>query len=167
MTLKLLLIRHAKSSWGDPSMSDRQRPLNDRGQAAAPRIGRWIKAQDAVPDLVVSSDATRTRQTMSLLMSEWDSPVVTKLEPRLYLADPSTLLAVLRAQTAKTVAFIGHNPGIAMFASEMVFSAPEHPSFYNYPTCATTVLSFKAATWSDVRPSMGTVDGFAIPRELP
>lgn len=166
MTLRLLLIRHAKSSWGDPSTSDRQRPLNDRGQAAAPRIGRWIKAQDAVPDLVVSSDATRTRQTMSLLTSEWDSPVVTKLEPRLYLADPSTLLTVLQAQTAKTIALIGHNPGIAVFASEMASSAPDHPSFYNYPTCATTILSFEAATWSDVRPSMGTVDGFAIPREL-
>lgn len=165
MTLTLILIRHAKSSWDTPH-SDHDRPLNKRGQRSARAVGEWLSAQGHEPLEALCSDAVRTRETLDLMLDCWaGDPEVSHLSA-LYGAGPEGIMQVLRSATAPRVAIIGHNPGIGAFASAMVDRAPDHPRFVDYPTCATTVIRFDAETWPEVKPGTGTVLGFIVPREL-
>ena len=166
MTLRLILTRHAKSSWDDPLMSDHDRPLNERGKAAAADLGNWLASRGYVPDQVLCSDALRTRKTWSGIAPALPGTPILELKPALYHAGPDVMLAVLRHATGKTVMMIGHNPGIAEFAHRIVARAPLNPDFQRYPTGATLVVDFAAETWPDVAWSMGSVDDFIIPREL-
>lgn len=161
MTKRLILIRHAKSSWDHPG-PDHDRPLNDRGYKSAPAIGNWLRDHGFVPDSVLSSSAKRTRETCDGL--GFDVP--TRFEHSLYLADPSTMLSELKSETARCILMLGHNPGIAMFAEQLVAQPPDHDRFMDYPTCATTVMEFDIAHWSDLEFGTGKVLGFVIPREL-
>lgn len=166
MTLRLILTRHAKSSWDDPLMSDHDRPLNERGKAAAADLGNWLASRGYVPDQVLCSDALRTRKTWSGIAPALPGTPILELKPALYHAGPDVMLAVLRHATGKTVMMIGHNPGIAEFAHRIVARAPLNPDFQRYPTGATLVVDFAAESWADVAWSMGSVDDFIIPREL-
>lgn len=166
MTLRLILTRHAKSSWDDPLMSDHDRPLNERGKAAAADLGNWLASCGYVPDQVLCSDALRTRKTWSGIAPALPGTPILDLKPALYHAGPDVMLAVLRHATGKTVMMIGHNPGIAEFAHRIVARAPLNPDFQRYPTGATLVVDFAADSWADVAWSMGSVDDFIIPREL-
>ncbi|GGO35461.1 phosphoglycerate mutase [Gemmobacter aquaticus] len=166
MTLRLILTRHAKSSWDDPLMSDHDRPLNERGKAAAADLGNWLASRGYVPDQVLCSDALRTRKTWSGIAPALPGTPILELKPALYHAGPDVMLAVLRHATGQTVMMIGHNPGIAEFAHRIVARAPLNPDFQRYPTGATLVVDFAADSWADVAWSMGSVDDFIIPREL-
>ncbi|MFZ0097708.1 MAG: histidine phosphatase family protein [Gemmobacter sp.] len=166
MTLRLILTRHAKSSWDDPLMSDHDRPLNERGKAAAADLGNWLASRGYVPDQVLCSDALRTRKTWSGIAPALPGTPILELKPALYHAGPDVMLAVLRHATGQTVMMIGHNPGIAEFAHRIVARAPLSPDFQRYPTGATLVVDFAADSWADVAWSMGSVDDFIIPREL-
>jgi phosphohistidine phosphatase len=166
MTLRLILTRHAKSSWDDPLMSDHDRPLNERGKAAAADLGNWLASRGYVPDQVLCSDALRTRKTWSGIAPALPGTPILDLKPALYHAGPDVMLAVLRHASGKTVMMIGHNPGIAEFAHRIVARAPLNPDFQRYPTGATLVVDFAADSWADVAWSMGSVDDFIIPREL-
>jgi phosphohistidine phosphatase len=147
-------------------MSDHDRPLNERGKAAAADLGNWLASRGYVPDQVLCSDALRTRKTWSGIAPALPGTPILELKPALYHAGPDVMLAVLRHATGKTVMMIGHNPGIAEFAHRIVARAPLNPDFQRYPTGATLVVDFAADSWADVAWSMGSVDDFIIPREL-
>ncbi|WP_170603398.1 SixA phosphatase family protein [Ruegeria arenilitoris] len=163
MTRTLILTRHAKSSWDTPALSDHDRPLNKRGRNSAAAIGEWLRDNNWLPDEVLSSSSTRTRET-------WDriglSASNVNFTSDLYLSEPEDMLACLAAASGETVLMLGHNPGIAEFASLIVQKAPPHPRFLDYPTCATSIIQFDIQDWSRVRWGSGKVLGFAIPREL-
>ena len=166
MTLRLILIRHAKSDWDDPLLSDHDRPLNARGRKNAPQIRGWLMDRGYRPDMCLCSTAKRAAETWSLIGSALPEPVVTDFTGRLYHAGPDTMLSVLRGADATSVAMVGHNPGIASFAHRLCKSPPAHPRFSDYPTAATTIIDFTADLWSDVTWSSGTATDFVIPREL-
>ena len=166
MTKRLILTRHAKSSWDDPTMSDHDRPLNDRGKAAAADLGEWLASRGYVPDEVLCSDALRTRKTWSGIAPALPGSPILTLKPALYHAGSDVMMAVLRHATADTVMMIGHNPGIAEFAERIVAQPPLNPEFRRYPTGATLVASFEIDDWSEVDYGMGSVRDFIIPREI-
>lgn len=166
MTKRLILTRHAKSSWDDPTMSDHDRPLNERGKAAAADLGAWLASRGYVPGEVLCSDALRTRKTWDGVAPALPGTPVLTLKPALYHAGPDVMLAVLRHATADTVMMIGHNPGIAEFAARIVARAPMNPEFARYPTGATLVASFEVDDWRDVDWTSGAVRDFIVPREL-
>src|SRR5262245_59678675 len=118
---ELLLLRHAKSSWATPGLADFDRPLNTRGRRAARLLSRFFEDPGLRPALVLSSDAHRTRETLELIHGALASRVTIHLEPRLYLADPSTLLECLKKipNDVPSVLMIGHNPGLQEFALEL------------------------------------------------
>ncbi len=163
---RLILTRHAKSSWDDPLMPDHDRPLNDRGKAAAADLGHWLATRGYVPDEVLCSDAQRTRKTWSGLAPALPGTPILELKPALYHAGPDVMLAVLRHATADTVMMIGHNPGIAEFAARIVAHAPVNADFGRYPTGATLVVDFVADTWADVTWGSGASLDFIVPKEL-
>ena len=167
MTLTLILIRHAKSDWDDPRLTDHQRPLNDRGRRAALRIGAWLAAAGRHPQEALVSDAMRTRETWSYIAPHLPDAPAPRLLPGLYLAGPTAMLTHLHAARAATVAMVAHNPGTGVLAARLAATPAAHPSFGRYPTGAVTVLEFDAETWAAVQPGMGRVRDFVIPRDLP
>jgi len=166
MTLRLILIRHAKSSWSDPFGDDHERVLNARGRASAEAIGVWMAEQGYVPDLVLCSDAIRTQETADLILPALTPQPKLQLSERIYHASPDTILDLVQQLSEAKIAVIGHNPGVGMLANALVKSAPEHRRFSDYPTCATTVIDFDAAKWSEVRQRSGCFEAFVVPRDL-
>ncbi|WP_305968054.1 MULTISPECIES: histidine phosphatase family protein [unclassified Mameliella] len=157
----LILIRHAKSDWSH-GLPDHDRPLNKRGRRAAPAIGGWLREKGYLPDDILCSTATRTRETLALL--EINAPV--RFEPALYHAAPETMLETLRSAQGDSVMMLGHNPGIAEFAERLLHEAPMHPRFAAYPTCATLVARFDIDDWRSLHPGTGKATAFVVPRDL-
>lgn len=163
--LRLILLRHAKSDWGDAALADHDRPLNRRGRRACEAIGPWLAEQGYAPDLVLCSSAVRTRET-------WDriAPVLPEAQVEwdegLYLAEPEAMRSRLDAAHAQSVMMIGHNPGIGAFGAEMAEAAPAHPKFGRFPTAAVLILEFDAEAWPAVTARGGHVVDFIVPRDL-
>ncbi len=161
---RLILTRHAKSSWDDASMDDHERPLNKRGLRAALELGEWLHSRGYEPDEVLCSTALRTRET-------WQRMVLAPLEvtPRvsyldsLYHASPATLLNVLKKATGDCVMMIGHNPAIAEFAATLPARAPVDSDFRRFPTAATLVVDFEVENWHDITPGGGSALDFFVP----
>lgn len=163
---RLILTRHAKSSWDDPLTADHDRPLNDRGKAAAADLGQWMASRGYVPGEVLCSDAQRTRGTWSGLAPALPGTPLLELKPALYHAGPDVMLAVLRHAKAECVLMIGHNPGIAEFAHRLVARTPLHDGFAKYPTGATLVVDFDVKDWAEAGWGQGITVDFVVPREL-
>lgn len=158
---RLILTRHAKSDWDDPSLPDRDRPLNGRGRRSARALGDWLASRGYEPEEVLCSSAVRTRQTWDhVAQAVFETRPTVRLEDALYHADPQMMLDVLHSATAPTVMMIGHNPGIAEFAARLPARPPLSPEFRRYPTVATLVLDFQTDDWSQVRPGDGSVLDF-------
>ena len=166
MTRRLILTRHAKSSWDDPGVADHERPLNARGRSAAADLGQWLASRGHLPDEVLSSDAVRTHQTWTGILPMLGATPELVLKPALYHAGPDVMLAVLRHATGRTVMVIGHNPGIGEFAERLLQRPPLDDTFRRYPTGATLVAEFEIDTWADLQPGTGVVVDFVVPREL-
>lgn len=166
MSLTLILMRHAKSSWDDPQLDDFDRPLNGRGRTSAQALGRWLAERGHLPDEVIVSGARRTVETWSRMAASLPATATMRSEPALYQAGPETMLGVLRKATAPTTMLIGHNPGIAEFAARLARAPWPHPRFEDYPTGATALITFDTPDWGAVRWGSGTVTDFAVPREL-
>lgn len=163
---RLILMRHAKSDWDDPSLSDHDRPLNARGRKAARALGRWLREQGLIPDAALVSTATRTRETWEGLVSEWSAPPEAVFLPQLYHAAPEAMLAMLRTAEAPTLLVLGHNPGLAELAGWLVAEAPDHEKFSRFPTGATLVAEFDTESWDGIAPGTARTADFTVPRDL-
>ncbi|WP_297771531.1 histidine phosphatase family protein [uncultured Roseovarius sp.] len=162
MTLRLILMRHAKSSWDNPRQADHDRPLNKRGRRSAEALGDWLRARNVIPGLALSSTSERTRATFERLRL----PCPVEYLPGLYHAEPREMMGALRGARHGTVLMLGHNPGIAEFAARLVSVPPAHGRFHDYPTCATLIAEFPQSQWSDICYSSAHPVDFTIPREL-
>ena len=91
-TRTLIVMRHAKSDWGDESLSDHERPLNGRGKRDAPRMAQWLAEIDMTPDLILSSSSQRTRETVALMNQHWSTESPVSYDESLYLASPDAIL---------------------------------------------------------------------------
>ncbi len=166
MPKRLILMRHAKSSWDDDSLDDHDRPLNDRGIAACEAIGGWLAGNGFAPDDVLCSSAVRTQETWQRLAPHLDHAPSAVPRRDLYLAEPAHMLEALADAEGETVAMLGHNPGIGAFAAALLQSRPAHAHFGRYPTLATLVADFELETWRDVAPGTGRLVDFIVPRDL-
>jgi phosphohistidine phosphatase len=165
MTKRLILIRHAKSSWDAP-FDDHARTLNDKGRAGAAAVGDWLRNNGYSPDAIYCSDAARTRETTDVIVGALGiSPEIT-LKANMYHGQPTTLMRVLKQAAGDTVALVAHNPGIAYFAEEIVAAAPDHSRFFEYPTCSTLVCDFPINDWAEAVPRSGQVVDFVVPKDL-
>ena len=143
---RLLLLRHAKSSWDNPAQTDHERPLNKRGLRAAPLIGNVLVEHDLVPDTIVSSTAQRARSTAEIIARTcgFDGSIV--FTDDLYLASPSAYLGIAAGLPDETmsVMLVGHNPGIERLASEL---ARDHISM---TTANLVVFDVQVDSWSQL-----------------
>jgi len=114
MQRRLIVMRHAKSSWDSEASSDHARPLNERGRTEAPRVAELLVEREWQPEYVLSSDATRTRETFARMQEVWTDEVPVEFLRALYLAGYHGLMAAsgLIPEDASTVMLLGHNPGL-------------------------------------------------------
>ncbi|TDX31185.1 SixA phosphatase family protein [Rhodovulum visakhapatnamense] len=166
MSLRLILVRHAKSSWDDPSEDDHDRPLNPRGREAAPKVGQWLAERGHVPAEVVSSTARRTLETWDRMAPVLGESTVMRRDPGLYHAPAERMLEALNNCAASPVLMLGHNPGIADFAARLLDGPPDAQRFASFPTCATLVADFDAADWTEIEFGTGRMIDFITPKQL-
>ena len=143
---RLLIMRHAKSSWGDSSLADWQRPLNERGLRDAPRAGEWLRARGLVPDVIITSDAIRARTTAEAAAKASGYAGKIIKEPSLYGASPAAAIEVVNgvSDEARSVMIVGHNPGFEELVGEL--SGEPQPM----PTAALYVFDLPIARWQEL-----------------
>lgn len=166
MSLTLILMRHAKSAWDDPSQDDFDRPLNGRGRKAAVAIGQWLLDRGYLPDEVIVSGARRTVETWSRMAHAFPETTAMQSNPALYLGSANTILGVVKTAVVPTIMVIAHNPGIGQFARDIAKTPSPHSKFGQYPTGAATILTFASETWDALDWRAGLIADFVVPRDL-
>jgi phosphohistidine phosphatase len=163
----LLLLRHAKSSWDDPSLADHERPLAKRGRKAAERMGEHLRAVGPLPDLVVSSSSRRTRETLDRLGLDGTE---VRLEDAVYHATDGELLELVREipEAVGSVLLIGHNPAVQELAVQLCDDdrgAEAQQLREKFPTGALAVFEIDGA-WRKLAPGYARLMSFTAPRSL-
>lgn len=170
---RLLLLRHAKAE--GQAAEDRKRALIDRGRKDSTRLGRFLREEGYIPDLILSSDSKRTRETLDLLLPEFATKGPVQYQPELYLAEPEIILSSIRCAPDKSgvLMVVGHNPGLEQCALALVSVPLERKLRKRYdtmdekfPTCAVAVIDFEIARWADVTPGRGDLEAFVRPKDL-
>ena len=169
---ELLLLRHAKSSWDDPSLDDFDRPLAGRGQKAALVMAREIVRRGWSPDTVFVSTALRTRQTWQLA-----APTLGERRPRavyddaLYMASAEQIMACIRRspETKQRLLVLGHNPGLEELALELAGPGSDDAALARlrakFPTAAMARFEV-AGKWSSLAPSTARLCHFLRPKDI-
>lgn len=142
----LLLMRHAKSSWGNPSLSDHDRPLNKRGERACRLMGSFLFEQGYIPDTIISSTAVRAKDTVTGLLETLSIEGEVTYTRNLYLADVDSLLERLQTLPGEieVAMLVGHNPGLDDFL-DFICDEQEH-----MPTGAIAEIEFDISNWHDL-----------------
>jgi phosphohistidine phosphatase len=161
----LFIIRHAKSSWDHPGMSDFDRPLNERGKRDAPRMGKRLKEKDIHPNLILSSPAKRAYSTSKRIAGVLGYPLENiKTDRSLYHADEDDILYAIRHVNDKhnSVVMFGHNPGLTDFVNAL---GRDGENFIdNIPTCGIVAFKFDVPSWKDVGFGNGSFLFFDFPK---
>ena len=168
---RILLLRHAKSSWDTPEQDDYARPLAPRGRRAAAVMGVFIRDEGLTPDLVLCSGARRARDTWEILSAALAKRPPVEHEEALYMVTPDRLLKRLRKtpDTAQSVLVVGHEGGVDALArvlSANGAAALRRRLGEKFPTAALAVVSIDLAHWSDLAEGKGTLTAFAAPKDL-
>lgn len=145
-TRVLTIVRHAKSSWKDAGLADRDRPLNERGEHDAPMMGNRAKEAGLRPSLMVSSPAVRAWTTARIFATELGYPrEFLQRENDLYLASVDDLISVLAEQDPgfQNIMLFGHNPGLTDFANRLIPNITG-----NLPTCGVVSVTFESDDWN-------------------
>jgi phosphohistidine phosphatase len=170
---RLLLLRHAKSSWADPGMADRDRPLAPRGRRAAKRMASIIADPELelLPDRVICSPARRTRETLAPLLDHLAASDGVGIADELYEPPSGHYLDAIAARggLAGRLLLIGHNPAIQATAIGLIGSYDDgiaQQIAAKFPTGALVVIDFDLSDWSLIRPKSGRLVAFVQPRDL-
>jgi phosphohistidine phosphatase len=157
----LMLLRHAKSSWDNASLDDFERPLNDRGRKAAATVGKYLADRNASIDLIISSPAVRTRETIERSNLE-SIAAETRFDQRIYEASSARLMEVVSQidEDRKAVLLVGHNPGM----EELLLLLTGIEERMQTAALATIVLDVKR--WDRVAPGKGTLESLIRAKEL-
>ena len=171
----LTIVRHAKSSWGQPGLADHDRSLNERGLRAAPAVATFLHRTYfggnesppllPLPDRLVTSTALRALSTAQIMRETLGMPMASlQLESRLYLADADTILDVMRSfeESWHHVMLFGHNPGLHDFAEHILARA----NIPKVPTCTAVIMAFPHEFWSLADWNEAQLIGYITPKTL-
>ncbi len=169
--LRLLLLRHAKSSWSDPGVADIDRALSPRGRKAAAAMAKAIAARDLTPDRVLCSPARRARETLGALLPELGDEGRIAVIDALYQPPGGDYLGIVKEHGARagTLMVIGHNPAIQATAVRLIGGGEPglaQEISAKYPTAGLAVIDFDTDDWAAVSPHSGHVSAFIKPRDL-
>ena len=151
---RLIILRHAKSCWDNPQLRDHQRPLNKRGRKSAIAVGAELLRLDMMPELVLSSDSARTRETWSLMKDNFPNPKIRFLS-ELYHASSLTIAeTVSNNSNISSLMIIAHNPGCSNVLNDLT------GEYHRFPTGMAACLEKESAE------SIWRIGKIILPREL-
>ena len=161
---KLFIVRHAKSSWDYPELSDFDRPLNKRGKKNAPEMGQRLANKNVKPDALITSPAKRAAATARRIAEAISFPLKDIIkEPQLYHGSTRNMINVLQGVDDKieSLMIFGHNPGLTDLTNYLSGS-----DIYNIPTCGIAEVDFNVAFWADLEGNAGTLVSFDYPKKV-
>jgi phosphohistidine phosphatase len=158
----LLLLRHAKSDWGDSSLRDFDRPLADRGERDAPRIGKALRKSGVTLDLIMASPAARAKATVQAAMKAAKLEINVTFDESIYGASSSELMKLIRRlpDTSNSALLVGHNPGFEDLVARLTGSQER------MPTAALACIEFQIEHWDDVNDEQGKLAWLLTPKQL-
>jgi phosphohistidine phosphatase len=165
----LYLLRHAKSSWADPTLPDHERPLAPRGRRDGKRIAKHLVRLGIEPELVLCSSAERTLETLELMRRGLSATSTVMLETELYAASCDRLLERIRAvpEAVTSVMLIGHNPGLHDVAVVLASAGAELERLKaKFPTAALATLALPNTTWSQLSQADAVLAAYVVPTQL-
>lgn len=155
----LLILRHAKSSWKHPELSDHDRPLNKRGKHDAPVMGRQLKEKRLVPDLIISSTAVRAKDTALVIADVVGYTKEIVFLSSLYAASPDAYIQAIShvAGDYSTILVVGHNPGLEELIEVLT------GDMHELSTCALAIIEMPIEKWSTLNRRQGKlIEGIRI-----
>lgn len=162
---RLVVIRHAKSSWKDSGLSDFDRPLNKRGKTDAPEMGRRLEQRSLVPDRLLSSPARRAIRTAEIIAGAIGFPArrITRMDG-LYGAGAADLIGILQEldDAQETVCLVGHNPGLTDLINSICSAFLD-----NLPTCGVFCVGFEISSWKEIGRHSGKCVFMDFPKHPP
>jgi phosphohistidine phosphatase len=158
---KLFIIRHAKSDWDNPNLDDFDRPLNNRGLKAAPMMGQRLKTRNIMPDMILSSPASRAITTAQLIAKEIGFEKSITQNHYIYEAYVNSLQETVSYihDENDTVFLVGHNPGVSALAYVLADFKEQ------LPTCAVVEIQFECHSWLDVSKDNASVISYDYPKK--
>lgn len=164
---KLIIVRHAKSSWENSILADFDRPLNERGIVDAPTMAKRLKVRDIYPQQMISSPAVRAITTCKAFAEVLGFPMQTIREDKaIYHASADQLMSVIQSieelKSDQPVFMFGHNPGLTDLVNDLL-----DENIDNVPTTGVVSCVLNIRKWEDVCPSCGKLDFFDYPKRKP
>lgn len=158
---RLMILRHAKSSWDNPDLSDFDRPLNARGRTAAPFMGRLIAERGYLPEMIVSSPAKRASETAALVRENAGISAAAQFDERIYEASPQALRQVVSEtpDSVNSLMIIGHNPGMEGFVRFLT------GELLPIPTAALSIIDLDIEKWADLTANCGRLIRMIKPKD--
>jgi phosphohistidine phosphatase len=168
---RILLLRHAKSSWDEAGLEDYDRPLAPRGRRAAAVMGVYLRDEGLAPDLVLCSGARRARETWELAARAFERRPAAEHEAALYMATPDQLMKRLRKlpDAARTVLLVGHEGGVDALARRLAAdgaAALRRRLAEKFPTAALAMLVLDIEDWSKLAERSATLTRLVAPKDL-
>lgn len=160
----IYFLRHAKSGWNDPDLSDIDRPLNKRGKENAPMMGRLMRKLKVKPQLIISSPSKRTMTTALIVADKigYQEKNI-KIEMGLYGANVAEIVQLIHHldDNLKTVMLVGHNPSFTLIVDYFTGKPID-----NLPTCGFVQINFDVKSWRDVKTKNGEMILFEYPKKV-
>jgi phosphohistidine phosphatase len=157
----LYVLRHAKSSWDDSSLSDFERPLNGRGKKTAPFMGELMSSKNFVPEVIICSPAERAKQTAFLVKQAAHFDAEIQFENGIYESGTHNLLYIVSGINDEydSAMIVGHNPGFEGIVETLC------GDYERMPTAALAVIDLDIESWSDAKPNCGNLREILRPKE--
>lgn len=168
----VLLMRHAKSAWDNPTLADFDRPLAPRGRAAAPRMAAYMRDEGLAPDRVICSAAVRALETWTLMAPLFGGDIPVAEDEALFHCGPHAMLAALREapREADKLLLVAHSPGIESLAVALTGPDPDRRAYERlcakFSTAALAVIEFETDEWRVIGESGGRLSRFVTPKDL-
>ena len=160
--LSIIIFRHGKSDWDAIYDMDHNRPLSKSGYKAAKTMGRYIKMIDQIPDKIISSSATRAKDTAEIAIrhGKWSSNL--SIEPKIYGGSSETLLDIIHHldKKIKSVCLVGHEPTCSSFISLCTFHSQR------FTTASMAKINFKNDAWNEIEFGKGSLEWIKSPKEI-
>jgi phosphohistidine phosphatase len=160
----LIIVRHGKSSWDNPCLGDRERPLKERGVNDAGKMAAQLLEMKEIPELILSSPAKRALHTAEIFAETFAYPsgkIV--IENDLYFQGSRTISDLVRSQDNQydKLMIAGHNPDFTELANQFLSQ-----TLYNLPTAGVVILHFDCENWKDISRKNLMKDIYLIPKKL-
>lgn len=169
---RLILLRHAKSSWDDPVERDFDRPLNAKGKRAATTMGEHLRDQGVTFDSAIASPAVRVIETLESVAKGYGKAIEPEWDRRVYLASNMTLLDIIHEADSGSDALLlaGHNSGLEDLVLLLIPDSKGDKARAEveekFPTCSLAEMEFDVESWEDLAPGTGKLLRFVRPRDL-